>query len=455
MSEERNLSERLFGRIVSPIERLMHNAAAAGIVLMAVTAAALAAAAWLGDEALHHAWEQRLAISLTGRFNLDLTLHHWVNDGAMALFFLMVGLELKREMLVGELASIKDAALPIFAAAGGMLLPGLIYAAFNHGTAGAAGWGIPTATDIAFAIGILAILAKRIPRNLVIFLTALAIADDLGAVILIAIFYTAQIDAHWIHAAGALFVLLLVFNRGGLRHPLPYAAIGLILWYALLRSGVHATLAGVLLAIAVPSRPASSPAQYERLLGDLQSEFTADRLDPSTPDDPLRNRRMAEIAAAAEHASTQVQSPLQRMEHAIAPWVAFLVVPVFAVANAGIDLRHVRWSDALSAGVTLGVAAGLVAGKVAGVSLFSWAAVRLGLARLPAGVAWRHVVGAAWLAGIGFTMSLFIGQLAFDDRALVEEAKLGILLGSAISAAIGFAWLFFCGSHDRSGADRG
>ncbi len=449
MNDERNLSERLFGRIVSPLERFLHNAAAAGIVLMTATAAALAVAAWLGDETLHRAWEQRLAISLTGRFNLDLTLHHWVNDGAMALFFLLVGLELKREILVGELASIKDAALPVFAAAGGMAFPALLYTAFNHGTAGAAGWGIPTATDIAFAIGILAILAERVPRNLVIFLTALAIADDLGAVVLIAVFYTAQIDLRWIHASAALFVLLLVFNRGGVRHPLPYAVIGVILWYALLRSGVHATLAGVLLAIAVPSRPAFSPAQYERRLDELRSDFKADRLDPATPDDPLRNRRMAEIAAAVEHASTQVQSPLQRMEHALGPWVAFLVLPVFAIANAGIDLRQVQWSGALSASVTLGVAAGLVVGKFAGIGLFSWAAVSMGLARLPDGVAWRHLLGAAWLAGIGFTMSLFIAQLAFDDPARIAEAKLGILLGSSVCAIVGFAWLYFCGARDR------
>jgi Na+:H+ antiporter, NhaA family len=449
MSEKKYPLEALFGRILSPLEEFLRHTAAGGIVLIAAAAVALVAATWLGDETFHHAWEQRFALSATGRFNLDLTLHHWVNDGLMALFFLLVGLELKREILVGELASIKDAALPVFAAAGGMIFPALLYTAFNHGGAGASGWGIATATDIAFAIGILVMLSGRIPRNLVIFITALAIADDLGAVILIAVFYTAQIDMRWIHAGGALFVLLLVFNRGGMRHPLPYALVGILLWYALLRSGVHATIAGILLAIAIPTRGSFTPAQFERRIDELQADFRADREDLDTPVDPLRNDRMAEIAAAVERAGADVQSPLQRIEHTLAPWVAFLVIPIFAIANAGIDLKAVRWSEALAQSVTLGVIAGLVVGKFAGVSLFSWIAVRLGLARLPNGVAWRHLLGAAWLAGIGFTMSLFIAELAFRDCAMVEEAKLGILVGSCLCAIAGIAWLWLCDARDR------
>src|SRR5450631_169161 len=443
MSEKKYPLEALFARILSPLEQFLRQTAAGGIVLIVATAAALVAATWLGDAAIHHAWEQRFALSAGGRFNLDLTLHHWVNDALMALFFLLVGLELKREILVGELASIKDAALPVIAAAGGILMPALLYAAVNHGTVGAAGWSIATATDIAFAIGIVVLLGWRIPRNLVIFLTALAIADDLVAVILIAVFYTAQIDMRWIHAAGALLVLLLVFNRGGLRHPLPYSLVGILLWYALFRSGVHATIAGVLLAITIPARPAFTPTQFERRIDELQREFGADRKDLETPDDPLRNHRMAEIAEAVERAAGDVQSPLQRIEHALAPWVAFLVIPIFAIANAGIDLKAVQWSEALSQSVTLGVVAGLAIGKFAGVGLFSWIAIRLGLARLPNGVAWPQLLGAAWLAGIGFTMSLFIAELAFNDRALVEEAKLGILVGSFLSAVIGLAWLHF------------
>jgi NhaA family Na+:H+ antiporter len=449
MSEEKSPREAFLGRVLSPLAQFLRSASAGAIVLMAATLAALAAATWLGGDTLRPALEQRVALSITGRFNLDLTLHHWVNDALMALFFLLVGLELKREILVGELASLKDAALPLIGAVGGMIFPAFLYAAFNRGTAGAAGWGIPAATDIAFAIGILALLSRRVPRNLVIFVTALAIADDLGAVILIAVFYSAQIDIHWIHTAGAVFVLLLVFNRAGVRHPLPYALAGILLWYALLRSGVHATISGVLLAIAIPARPAFTPAQFERRIGELQSDFRADRDDPETPDDPLRNRRMATIAAAVERAAGDVQSPLQRIEHALAPWVAFLVIPAFAVVNAGIDLRHVQWSQALSGSVTLGVVAGLVVGKFAGIGLFSAVAVGAGLARLPDGVRWPQLLGAAWLCGIGFTMSLFIAQLAFDDRARVEEAKLGILVGSFACAIVGYAWLYCCDARGR------
>jgi NhaA family Na+:H+ antiporter len=453
MNQPRYPLEALFGRILTPFEQFLRRTTAGGIVLMAATALALAVAAWFGGDTLKHLWNQRFALSLTGRFNLDLTLQHWVNDGLMALFFLLVGLELKREVLVGELASIRDAALPVIAAAGGMLVPALIYTAFNHGTPAAAGWGIPTATDIAFAIGILVLLAWRVPRNLILFLTALAIADDLGAVLIIAVFYSANLDMRWLHAASALFVLLLLLNRGGIRHPLPYALIGALLWYATLMSGVHATLSGILLAIAIPARPAFSPAHFERRLDELQTAFRADRRDASTPDDALGNHRMAAIAEAVERSAGAVQSPLQRIEHALSPWVTFLVIPIFALANAGIDLTQVRWSEALSQRVTLGVVVGLVAGKFVGISLFSWIAVRLGVARLPRGVTWRHLLGAAWLGGIGFTMSIFIAQLAFTDAAMVEQAKLGILIASAVSAVIGLAWLYTVGDQRSISAD--
>ena len=446
--------EPLFGRILSPFEQFLRRTTAGGIILIGTTVLALVLAAWLGGERIEGFWEQRLAISL-GRFELDLTLHHWVNDALMALFFLLVGLELKREMLVGELASLRDAALPVVAAAGGMAVPALFYAAINRGTPEIVGWGIPTATDIAFAIGILVLLAWRIPRNLVIFLTALAIADDLGAVLVIAVFYTAHLDMRALHAAAALFVLLLIFNRGGVRHPLPYALVGVMLWYIVHLSGVHATVAGILLAIAIPARPAFTPPHFEKRIDELQAAFRADRLDVQTPDDALGSHRMASIAEAMEQAASAVQSPLQRMEHGLSPWVTFLVIPLFALANAGIDLTQVRWSEALSQKVTLGIVVGLDFGKFMGISLASWLAVRLGIARLPAGVQWRHILGAAWLAGIGFTMSLFIAQLAFQDAARVEEARLGILLASTICAFVGLAWLLAASRPVSPEANRG
>jgi len=401
-----------------------------GIVLVAATGAALALATGLGGEAWHHAWDRELTLISGGRFRLGLTFHHWVNEALMALFFLLMGLELKRELLVGELSTARDAMLPVVAAVGGMAVPALLFAAFNAGTPTAAGWGIPMATDIAFAIGILRLLGNRVPRTLVVFLTALAIADDLGAVLVIALFYSASLDLHALRACAALFVLLVIFNRGGVRSVLPYLLVGVMLWYYMLASGVHATVAGVLLATTIPSRPRESPAQFERRLGELHDELRGEGADARA------------IAGAVEEAGAAAQSPLQRLEHALSPWVAFAVVPVFALANAGIDLSSIRWGEAFSSALTLGVIVGLVAGKFIGISGFSWLAVRLGIGRLPAGVDWRQVMGAAWLAGIGFTMSLFIAQLAFAQPEQVEAAKLGILVASCMAAALGIAWLW-------------
>lgn len=446
--------EPLFGRILSPFEQFLRRTTAGGIVLMATTVLTLGLAAVVGGEALHHFWETPLSFALGEDLRLSLSLHHWVNDGLMAFFFLLVGLELKREMLVGELTSLRDAALPIAAALGGMVVPALIYAAFNAGTPTASGWGIPMATDIAFAIGILVLLAWRIPKNLIIFLTALAIADDLGAVLVIALFYTADLQLHALGAAGLLLALLILFNRAGIRHPLPYALVGVLLWAAVLASGVHATLAGILLAFTIPARPAFTPDDFEGRINELRDAFRADRLDVETPDDPLSNHRMTAIAESMEESAAAVQSPLQRIEHSLTPWVTFLVIPIFALTNAGIDLRAIEWSQAFDSRVTLGVVAGLVIGKFIGISSFSWIAVRLGWGRLPVGVEWKHLLGAAWLGGIGFTMSLFIGQLAFRDPAFVEQAKLGILLASAISAAIGLAWLVRVGGKADGMASR-
>ncbi len=449
MENHRYPLESLFGRILSPFEQFLRRTTAGGIVLITTTVIALGLATGLGVEVINPFWERPFILSTGERFRLELSWHQWVNDGFMALFFLLVGLELKREILVGELSSLKDAALPVFAAIGGMIVPALIYAAFNAGTPTSSGWAIPMATDIAFAVGILVLLAWRIPKNLIIFLTALAIADDLGAVLVIAIFYTADLDLQALGVAVVLLMVLLLFNRGGIRKPLPYAIVGVLLWVAVHASGIHATLAGILLAITIPARPAYSPAQFERRIDDLQSAFRDDRRDTQTPDDPLSNYRMASIAEAMESSAAAVQSPLQRVEHSLTPWVTFVIIPIFALANAGIDLDSIDWAQALSNNVTIGVVTGLVIGKSVGISLFSWIAVRLGLARLPSDVHWKHLIGAAWLAGIGFTMSLFISQLAFGNPENVEQAKLGILLGSAMSAAIGLAWLFCAGSVSR------
>lgn len=438
--------EPLFEKVLSPFERFLRRTTAGGIVLIGTSLLTLLIANSHYGEGFHHFWEQALALSI-GSWELKQSLHHWVNDGLMALFFLLVGLEIKREILVGELSSLRDATLPIGAAIGGMVVPALTYTLFNYGTSSASGWGIPMATDIAFAVGILVLLAWRVPRSLIIFLTALAIADDLGAVFVIALFYTNEINWVAFSWAGSVLVFLILLNRGGIRHSLPYILAGIVLWYLTLLSGIHATVAGILLALTIPARPAFSPAQFDQRLQDLGQGFHAAVLDPNTPDHPLSNHRMATIAENVERAAITVQPPLQRMEHGLSNWVVFLVIPIFALANAGIDFSQIDIAASISAPVTLGVMFGLVLGKFIGISGSCWLILKLGWGKMPHGMNWRHLTGAAWLGGIGFTMSLFIGGMAFTDPRLFEDAKLGILLSSLIAAIIGLVWLYV-GSGD-------
>ena len=437
---KRNALQSIVGRMLSPFENFIQQSTAGGITLIVSTVIALALATWFGGEKFHHFWEQSLALRLSNIFEINLTWHAWINDGLMALFFFVVGLELKREILVGELASIKSAALPVIAALGGMVVPATLYAAINVGTSEIAGWGIPMATDIAFAIGILILLGKRIPKNLIIFLTALAIADDLGAVLTIAIFYSQDINMNALKAAAGLFFLLMIFNRGGIRHPIPYIIIGILLWYAIFISGIHATIAGVLLAMTIPARPTFTTTQFEKRITALFEEFRAEKR-ANAMHSPLCNDRIAAIAASVEKTADAVQTPLQKMEHSLTPWVTFLIIPIFALSNAGIDLKVIEWGNIFADKVTIGVMLGLVVGKFIGISLFSWIAVKARIGRLPSNVQWSHLMGAAWLGGIGFTMSLFIGQLAFSSSIAIEQAKLGILLASLVSAIIGVAWL--------------
>lgn len=417
----------------------MKSSSAGGVLLIFATLVTLLAANSSWSESFHELWEQPFGIVFGVDFQLQMPLHEWINDALMALFFLLVGLELKREILVGELSSIRDAALPIIAAAGGMLVPAAIFTALNAGGPGAAGWGIPTATDIAFAIGVLVLLGDRAPRNMVVFLTALAIADDLGAVLLIAAFYTHSLDLAALGLAAAAFGVLLLLNRGGVRVALPYWVVGIVLWYLILMSGIHATLAGVLLAVAIPARPRKTPDEFDSNLSELHDNFRAQARQPQAS--TLQNPGMAAVATKVERAAVSVQTPLQHIEHALAPWVTFLVVPLFALANAAVDFRELDIAKSLLEPVTLGIALGLVLGKFIGISAFCWLAVRTGLGVLPSGVNWHHMLGAAWLGGIGFTMSLFISQLAFTDPVLADQAKIGILLASLLAALIGSLWL--------------
>lgn len=451
MSKKNYPLEHFFGKIISPFERFLRQTTAGGIVLVSMTLLTLVAASSPWGDDYRHLWETPVRIGV-GFHTMEMSLHAWVNEGLMALFFLLVGLELKREIMVGELASLRNAVLPVAGAIGGMFAPAVIYFLFNPSGPASSGWGVPMATDIAFAVGILVLLSWRIPSGLIIFLTALAIADDLGAVLIIALFYTQTINMVLLAIAVALLGVLIICNRGGIRHPLPYALLGFLLWLALLKSGIHATLSGVLLAFTIPAHPICTPRQFDERLEEMNNAFHAAVVNREESDTPLSISRMSAVAESLEKTSFLVQSPQQRMEHHLSPWVTFVVIPLFAMANAGLDLMAIPLREVIVQPVTLGVFLGLVLGKFFGITGFAWLAVKLGMARLPRGVQWRHISGAAWLGGIGFTMSLFIGQLAFADAHLLfEQVRLGIIMASVISAIIGLTWLYFSAGEADSG----
>ncbi|HEX7241320.1 MAG TPA: Na+/H+ antiporter NhaA [Longimicrobiaceae bacterium] len=427
-------------RILSPFQRFAETESSGGIVLILCTAAALAWANSPWAQSYLHLWETEVALEV-GAWRVTHSLHHWINDGLMAVFFFLVGLEIKREVLVGELASVKRAALPIAAAMGGMVVPALVYTALNAGGPGAPGWGIPMATDIAFALGVLALLGPRVPLPLKVFLAALAIVDDIGAVVVIAVFYTATVSWTALGVAGLVLAALLAANRLGVRHPGAYLLLGVVMWAAFLKSGVHATVAGVLTAMTIPARTRIDTGQFlERgraLLDDFEDECT------QRGGDVLTNAGQQSAIQAMENACEAAQSPLQRIEHDLGPWVAFGIIPLFALANAGLVLTG-DLSDALAHPVTLGVLLGLVVGKPVGITLFSWLAVRSGVAARPHGVSWRAIHGVSWLGGIGFTMSLFVTALAFPGGEMVTEAKVGILGASILAGVVG--WVLMRGT---------
>jgi NhaA family Na+:H+ antiporter len=398
--------------------------------------AALVALVWANSpwsDAYFHLWETHLSISL-GNLALDESLLHWVNDGLMVIFFFVVGLEIKREILVGELATPRRAALPLVAAIGGMLLPALIYAAFNIGRPGQDGWGVPMATDIAFVLGILTLLRSRVPVSLKVFFTALAIADDMGAVLVLALFYSSEIVSIALVAAAIVLLALIALNRMGVRQPLPYAVLGIGLWLAFLESGLHPTIAGVLLAITIPARTQVRASAY---LAQCNAALAGMGPGNGSGEEGDKSRQQQGAAQTLEVIAERIQSPLQRLERNLNPWVAYLIVPVFAFANAGVQLRG-NLLQALTLPLSLGILLGLLLGKSLGITLFSWLAVRLGVADLPYGVSWRQLFAASWLGGIGFTMSLFIANSAFRQPELLDLAKLDILVASVLAASIGF-----------------
>ncbi len=434
--------ERAFNRVLTPFEEFIHRQTTSGLLLMGTAIIALFLAnSFLVDTYLHFI-HTPVNVSV-GSWEINMSLHHWVNDGLMALFFFVVGLELKREMMVGELSDLRQAALPIIAAIGGMVVPALIYLAFNHEGNAARGWGIPMATDIAFAVGALVLLAGRVPKALITFLVALAIADDLGAVLVIALFYTQELALNWLIAALLLLAVLLTFNFAGIRKVMPYFAVAVLLWYALLQSGVHATLAGVLGAFTVPARSKYDPGLFiQRIKTQLES-FIANR---NQDDTLMTNEKLYSVVQNLEESVQGVQMPLQRLEHIWHLPVAFIVIPIFALFNAGIPLQFSSLSEPLTHPVMLGVTFGLLFGKFIGITGACWLALRLGVGQLPSGTRFSQIAAVSVLGGIGFTMSIFIAELGFANQPeYLLMAKTGVLLASLLAGLLGFTWLWWLG----------
>ena len=431
--------EKSFDKILTPFEEFIHRQTTSGLLLMAMAVIALILANGPLADAYLHVIHTMISFNI-GSWQLEMSLHHWINDALMALFFFVVGLELKRELLVGELAKLRNAALPIAAAIGGMVVPALIYFAINPGGDAALGWGIPMATDIAFAIGALALLSSRVPKALITFLVALAIVDDLGAVLVIAIFYTETIALTPLAVAGALFAVLIAFNMSGIRKTLPYFVVAVLLWYALLQSGVHATLAGILGALSVPAIPRYKPERFSEHVKELMRRFDNSHQPGQSI---MTNDALRSVVQTLENGVHSVEAPLQRLEHIWHMPVAYLVIPVFALANAGIPLSLGSLADTFSHPVMLGVSLGLVLGKFIGITGASWLVLKLGVAELPKDTRFSQIAGVSLLAGIGFTMSIFVAQLGFShNEELLLMAKTGILFASLLAGVCGYIWLY-------------
>ncbi|MCC7502736.1 MAG: Na+/H+ antiporter NhaA [Flavobacteriales bacterium] len=424
-------------RLLRPFDHFMHHQATGGVLLFmgAMAAMVLANSPW--REAYHHLWDVPVGLDLGGH-RLERSLHHWVNDGLMALFFFVVGLELKREVVGGELSDPRKALLPVAAGFGGMLVPALIYALLNPpGSFTGSGWGVPMATDIAFALGIMALLGSKVPTALKVFLTTVAIADDLGSVLVIAFFYTSDIGWNYLAIGGGALAVMTVANLVGVRSAVFYGVVGIgLLWTAFLLSGVHATIAGVLAAFTIPVRTKLNEAQFLSRLRELTARFS--RQDPNGL--PTLTEEQLQTISSIKLSAAHAETPLQRLEQGLHPLVAFVILPVFAFANAGVELPE-DIPSAVQGTVFLGVLFGLVIGKPVGIILTCWLLMRTGAAKLSAGLRWGHLVGMSILAGVGFTMSFFVNELAFQNEGSIQQAKLAIILASVIAGIVGYLWL--------------
>ncbi|WP_017730884.1 Na+/H+ antiporter NhaA [Nafulsella turpanensis] len=420
--------------ILTPFQRFLHTESAGGILLIFFTLFAMLWANSPWAQSYFALWENKLTIGF-GDWALSKELILWVNDGLMAIFFFLVGLEIKREVLIGELSSVKKASLPFFAAIGGMVLPALLFILLQQGRPGASGWGIPMATDIAFSLGILSLLGKRVPVSMKIFLTAFAIVDDIGAVLVIALFYSNEIYLTALYIALGLFAILPILNFFNVKKKTPYLLLGIVIWYFFLKSGLHPTIAGIMVAFTIPI---SSRIRCREFVEEIEENLT-DFRDYNIPNDRLLTYEQLSAVGTIERAAESVQPPLQKLEHSLHTFVAFFILPVFALANAGVALGDA--GAAFSNPLTLNIAMGLLIGKTVGITLLSWIGVKAGFASLPEGTYWKHIIGLGLLGGVGFTMALFIANLAFTDAELLGAAKIGILLGSTIAGVGGYILL--------------
>lgn len=429
--------------LILPIKHFIEKKTSVGILLIVAATLAMIVANSPLAETYHNFWKQYIYIGFED-FVIKKNLLHWINDGLMSMFFFLVGMELKRELMHGELASFRGAMLPVVAAVGGMVFPALIFFAFTQGTDAAAGWGIPMATDIAFALGILYLLGDKVPLSLKVFLTAIAIVDDLGAVLVIAFFYTSEISMNNL-ALGAFFLFVLFMaNRVGIRNTIFYAVMGIGgLWLAILLSGVHATIAAVLAAFTIPTSKRINTSLFLRKARLLSSKIKRYRLK-SKAKEPHTDEMITETIEKFSQLTEDATPPLQRLEHALHPFVSFIVLPLFAFANAGVTIDAESFSFFQSP-VTLGVILGLIVGKIAGIFLFTKLMVLLNVCSLPKGIGWKHIFGLGFLAAIGFTMSLFITDLAYESEIYETQAKMGILSASIIAGLLGYFYLKIIG----------
>ena len=423
-------ARRLAFQLAGPVGKFLHVEASSGILLLVTAAIALVWANSSGASVYEYLLHAPISVGF-GEYVFTRTLHFWINDILMVVFFFVVGLEVRREIFEGELSTPRRAALPVAAALGGMLVPAAIYLSLNAGSPAARGWGVPMATDIAFAVGVLALLGRRVPAALRVLLLALAIIDDIGAILVIAVFYSSGVALSGLAVVALGVAVILVMQRIGLRRPVLYVVPGVVIWAGMLQAGIHPTIAGVILGLLTPVR---SWFGHEGFMAEAELALSGIRAKIATEDDP---RQLLPELRRVSIAQWEALPPVTRIEAALHPWVAFGIMPLFALANAGVALGDLGEGLSAQSGAALGVGLGLVLGKPLGIVAFSWLAVRLRVASLPRGVSWGGVLVVGCVAGIGFTMALFIGALAFEDPSMLAVGKLSVLIASAVAGVVG------------------